>query len=95
MHTKTLTPRTSKVPLARYGCLVWLERELSSWETPEILMWQPITGSTSDASVVTQPPDQQFLDDVNRLFHTSFTMDSFPQPADSNPGGHTCGSQSS
>ena len=68
---------TAQVPVPQYQCVVWLERDLTSPEAPEVLMWRA-AGEHNGCPVV-HPPSQQFLDEVNCLFHTSFSMEHFNQ----------------
>ena len=66
---------TAKVPVPQYQCVVWLEREAGNRDALEVLMWRA-AGEHNGCPVV-HPPSQQFLDDVNRLFHTHYTMEQF------------------
>ena len=66
---------TTRVPVPGYGCVVWLEREKVNVNAPEVLMWRA-AGEHNGCPVV-HPPSQQFLDEVNRLFHTHYTMEQF------------------
>jgi len=73
--------KTATIPLPEFGVAVWLEQDLSEFENPEVLMFVPLTKDGEPMDIpggpVVKASSQQFLDDVNRLFHTAFSMDQF------------------